>query len=172
MSQSVQASVALQLRQLTAEARNLAEGDTSASDSVPAQQLAETFMTARFNGSPVKNRWGDVIEEAGSLIEEGSSIDSLAGYGWPDMMPHNTDKSAVVSSLAQTLANKHQADLRERKRGAAAWNVRVTETHHRRIFVASPRGAALYCTALCAQHSLPLLFLCFVCCVLEGAHHC
>lgn len=98
------------------------------------------FMTTRFK--PTVHSWEEVIEEAPSM-EANSDIDSLADCAWPDKMPYNTHGSEVVCSLAEALANKPQADLRERTRGAAACHVRVAETHHRRLFLASPGSTIL-----------------------------
>ena len=140
MSQSVQASVALQMRQLAEEARRGKNNLESSTVPDNGDQGLDTFLTSRFRLG--QNSWEEVIEEAPSVAGS-SDIDSLVGYGWPDKMPHKTDKNAVVSSLAQTLANQHQAELKERARGAAAWNVRVAQAHQRRTFLPNHRGAPL-----------------------------
>lgn len=140
MAQCVQASVTLQLRQLAAAAHHcnrLDEQGTTETVHWRPTEAQSALMSSHFTLR--QHSLGGVIEEASSL-EACSDIDSLADHGWPDRMPHNTDRNEVVSSLAQNIANKHKADLRERARGAAAWNIRVAETHHRRVFLASPGG--------------------------------
>lgn len=124
------------MRRRTEEAR---KGSNSL-DARNESQGSDVFRRSHINLD--ERSWGGAIEEAPSLAAS-SDIDSLVGYGWPDKMPHTTDNSPVVSSLAQALANQHQAELKERARGAAAWNVRVAESHERRIVVPTRGGAPL-----------------------------
>jgi hypothetical protein len=147
MSQYVQASVALQLRHLTSELarKGCTRLSTANNMNVAAQHPSPTEAQAAFSKSHVSvkpQNWAGLMEEAPSP-ETYSDMDSIAECAWPEKVPFNIDKSEVVCSLAQSVANKHQTDLRERARGGATWNMRVAEAHHRRLYLGSPGGVFL-----------------------------
>lgn len=87
---------------------------------------------------------GGGLDESASLEAfsacSNSDIDSLADYAWPDKMPYNLTAEEVLGSLARNVANGKLEQIRDRERGAAVWNLRMAETHARRMCMRGTAG--------------------------------
>jgi hypothetical protein len=134
--QSVQASVALQLRQLAADVRKTGSCRQFKSCVPPeAESLLnrlETLQTIRAH---------DMISSVGSSIPEASSLSSLAGELLvQERMPYQSDAGPTITALAYNVANTRQVQNQERSRDAAVCSVRVHEANRRRARLTGSGG--------------------------------